>query len=49
VDRVELAMKANGGKPVVTHQRSIEMAGLEEDTEEALQIINSETDGNNSN
>lgn len=49
VDRVELAMKANGGKPVVTHQRSIDMAGLEEDTEEALQIINSENNGNNSN
>lgn len=38
-DRIDRAMKANGGLPVVTHQTSIEMAALEEDSGAALEII----------
>jgi len=38
-DRVELAMKANGGLPVMTHEASISLAGMEEDSSKALQEI----------
>jgi len=38
-DRVELAMKANGGLPVMTHEASIRLAGMEEDSSKALQEI----------
>lgn len=47
--KVELAMKANGGLPVVTHKNSIAMAGLEEDATLALEEINGQSmDGNGS-
>lgn len=38
-DRVELAMKASGGKPVVTHRTAITMAALEDDTQAAYDEI----------
>lgn len=41
--KVELAMKANGGLPVVTHKNSIAMAGLEEDATLALEEINEQS------
>lgn len=37
--KVELAMRANGGLPVMTHKSSITLAGLEEDATEALEEI----------
>lgn len=48
-DRIELAMKANGGKPIMTHEASIAWAGKEDDIQRALEIINQEENGNNSN
>ncbi|MDR2274366.1 MAG: phage portal protein [Sphingobacterium sp.] len=42
-DKVTLAMKANGGLPVMTHQRSISYAGMEEDSDKALKEINSQS------
>lgn len=41
--KVELAMRANGGLPVVTHKNSIAMAGLEEDATLALEEINEQS------
>jgi len=38
-DMVELAMKANGGLPVMTHESSITLAGMEEDSSKALEEI----------
>lgn len=43
--RVELAMKANGGLPVVTHKNSIALAGLEEDATLALEEIKEQRGG----
>src|SRR5690606_14875796 len=34
--RIALAMKANGGLPVMTHRASITYAGMEEDSEAAI-------------
>lgn len=51
-ERIELAMKANGGKPVVTHETSVAMAGLEDDVQRATDEIQNETEiqnGGNSN
>lgn len=48
-DRINRAMKANGGLPVVTHQTSIDMAALEEDSETALATIQSQQQGNGNN
>ncbi len=44
--KVELAMKANGGLPVVTHKNSIALAGLEEDATLALEEIKEQGGGN---
>jgi len=41
-DMVDLAMKANGGLPVMTHEASISLAGLEEDSSKALKEITSQ-------
>lgn len=38
-ERIELAMKANGGLPVVSHLDSIEMAGTSEDPQQTLNAI----------
>ena len=48
-EKIALAMQANGGKPVVTHETSIAWAGKEDDVQRALEIINNEENGNNSN
>lgn len=41
-DIVDLAMKGNGGKPVYTHEQSIEMVGKSDDAAETVRIINEE-------
>lgn len=43
-DQIELVMKANGGKPVVSHLESIVMAGLSTDAQKTLDEINKTTD-----
>ena len=51
-ERIELAMKANGGKPVITHETSVAMAGLEDDVQRATEEIQNEIEiqnGGNSN
>lgn len=45
MSKVELAMKANGGLPVMTHASSITYAGLEEDSVLALETINKQEKG----
>lgn len=41
-EQVELAMTANGGKPVVTHYESIVMAGLSSDPQQTLKELDNE-------
>lgn len=41
-EKIALAMQANGGKPVVTHETSIAWAGKEDDVQRALETINNE-------
>jgi len=45
MSKVELAMRANGGLPVMTHASSITYAGLEEDSVSALETINKQGKG----
>lgn len=49
MSKIDLAMKANGGLPVMTHASSITYAGLEEDSVLALETINNQGNGDNSN
>lgn len=46
-ERIEQAMLANGGLPVVSHIESIRMAGIEDDATEALDIITGQNNDNN--
>lgn len=41
-DRIERAMKANGGKPVMSHKKSIAYTGIVEDADAEMQAIQDE-------
>lgn len=46
-ERIELAMKANGNLPVITHKTSIELAGIERDPDAAaLELEDKQQEGN---
>lgn len=49
LEKITIAMKANGGLPVIDHKGSIEMAGLTEDTDKTYTEIQGQTTQPNTN